>query len=219
MTLLVGLALAAARERARGAASWRPSWRASPSSTARPTRSRARSPTGRPSSAGQEVVLEGRRYPYEGSYRVIERTTTDAEGAFSVRARARSQPPPARHRSRAGTALRRAQRLHAAGLRALVPGAAPGCRAALPALHGAEDRAPAVADALLPRPARGPRARRCARAARSSARAPGATRRRSRSRCPSAGTARSATRAASARRPGSGMGDPGARCPKVKLEF
>jgi hypothetical protein len=30
--------------------------------------------------AGQEVVLEGRRYPYEGSYRVIDRQTTDAEG-------------------------------------------------------------------------------------------------------------------------------------------
>ncbi|WP_028064923.1 hypothetical protein [Solirubrobacter soli] len=34
----------------------------------------------------QEVVLEGRRYPYEGSYRVIARTTTDAEGNFSFKA-------------------------------------------------------------------------------------------------------------------------------------
>ncbi|MDA0183462.1 hypothetical protein OJ997_24345 [Solirubrobacter phytolaccae] len=32
--------------------------------------------------ANQEVILEGRRYPYEGSYRVIERGTTDAEGRF-----------------------------------------------------------------------------------------------------------------------------------------
>ena len=32
--------------------------------------------------AGQQVVLEGQRYPYEGSYRVIDRTTTDAEGKF-----------------------------------------------------------------------------------------------------------------------------------------
>jgi hypothetical protein len=32
--------------------------------------------------AGQEVILEGRRYPYEGSYRVIDRATTDAEGKF-----------------------------------------------------------------------------------------------------------------------------------------
>lgn len=31
----------------------------------------------------QEVVLEGRRYPYEGSYRVIARATTDVEGKFS----------------------------------------------------------------------------------------------------------------------------------------
>lgn len=33
----------------------------------------------------QEIVLEGRRYPYEGSYRVIARTTTDAEGKFSFK--------------------------------------------------------------------------------------------------------------------------------------
>ena len=32
--------------------------------------------------AGKAVVLEGRRYPYEGSYRVIERTTTNDEGEF-----------------------------------------------------------------------------------------------------------------------------------------
>ena len=32
--------------------------------------------------AGQEVILEGRRYPYEGSYRVIEHTKTNAEGEF-----------------------------------------------------------------------------------------------------------------------------------------
>ena len=36
--------------------------------------------------ANQEVVLEGRRYPYEGSYRVIERATTDADGAFTLKA-------------------------------------------------------------------------------------------------------------------------------------
>ena len=35
--------------------------------------------------AGQVVVLEGRRYPYEGSYRVIARTTTDAEGEFAFK--------------------------------------------------------------------------------------------------------------------------------------
>ncbi len=33
----------------------------------------------------QEVVLEGRRYPYEGSYRVIARTTTDADGEFTFK--------------------------------------------------------------------------------------------------------------------------------------
>ena len=34
----------------------------------------------------QEVVLEGRRYPYEGSYRVIARTTTGADGKFTFKA-------------------------------------------------------------------------------------------------------------------------------------
>ena len=33
----------------------------------------------------QEVVLEGRRYPYEGSYRVIARTTTNADGKFTFK--------------------------------------------------------------------------------------------------------------------------------------
>jgi hypothetical protein len=33
----------------------------------------------------QEVVLEGRRYPYEGSYRVIARTSTAADGTFSFK--------------------------------------------------------------------------------------------------------------------------------------
>lgn len=33
----------------------------------------------------QEIVLEGRRYPYQGSYRVIARTTTGADGKFSFK--------------------------------------------------------------------------------------------------------------------------------------
>lgn len=37
--------------------------------------------------AGQEVVLEGRRYPYEGSYRVIERAATALDGSFEFKAR------------------------------------------------------------------------------------------------------------------------------------
>ena len=35
--------------------------------------------------ASQEVVLEGRRYPFEGSYRVIDRATTDADGKFTFK--------------------------------------------------------------------------------------------------------------------------------------
>jgi hypothetical protein len=33
----------------------------------------------------QELVLEGKRYPFEGSYRVIGRTTTDPEGKFTFK--------------------------------------------------------------------------------------------------------------------------------------
>jgi hypothetical protein len=35
--------------------------------------------------AAQEVVLEGRRFPYHGGYRVISRTVTDAAGAFAFK--------------------------------------------------------------------------------------------------------------------------------------
>src|SRR5262249_41083785 len=35
--------------------------------------------------AGQEVVLEGRRFPYEGSYRVIDRAVTDADGNYDFK--------------------------------------------------------------------------------------------------------------------------------------
>jgi hypothetical protein len=35
--------------------------------------------------ADQEVVLEGLRYPYEGSYRVIDRQTSDAEGKVTFK--------------------------------------------------------------------------------------------------------------------------------------
>ena len=52
-------------------------------------------------------MLEGRRYPYEGSYRVIARTTTDAEGKFTFkpeldrnhRLRVIAPAPDARHRT------------------------------------------------------------------------------------------------------------------------
>ena len=35
--------------------------------------------------AGQQVILEGRRYPYEGSYRVIAKALTDAKGNFTFK--------------------------------------------------------------------------------------------------------------------------------------
>jgi hypothetical protein len=35
--------------------------------------------------AGQEIVLEGQRYPFKGSYRELARTTTDAKGEFAFK--------------------------------------------------------------------------------------------------------------------------------------
>jgi hypothetical protein len=35
--------------------------------------------------AGQQVVLEGQRYPFQGSFRELGRTTTDANGAFEFK--------------------------------------------------------------------------------------------------------------------------------------
>src|SRR3954453_1282305 len=35
--------------------------------------------------AGQEVVLEGQRYPFHGSFREVARTTTDEKGEFAFR--------------------------------------------------------------------------------------------------------------------------------------
>ena len=35
--------------------------------------------------ANQQVILEGRRYPYEGRYRAIAKARTDAKGSFTFR--------------------------------------------------------------------------------------------------------------------------------------
>jgi hypothetical protein len=35
--------------------------------------------------AGQVIVLEGQRYPFKGSFRELARTTTDAQGAFAFK--------------------------------------------------------------------------------------------------------------------------------------
>ena len=101
---------------------------------------RARSPTATAPLAGQEVVLEGRRYPYEGSYRVIERATTDADGAFAFKAELDRN-----HRLRVSAP---AQALDSDVLQAYTlpdfelsfRAVSPGRRAALPALHGAQER-------------------------------------------------------------------------------
>ena len=65
-----------ARERRRRAAAEGRRWSAPRCATAPPHTVTGTLTDGTTPLAGQEVVLEGRRYPYEGSYRVIERATT-----------------------------------------------------------------------------------------------------------------------------------------------
>ena len=114
--------------------------RATPSSTAPRTHVTATLADGATPLADQEVVLEGLRYPYEGSYRVIDRARRATPRASSPSSPSWTATTAcASSRPRQTLELRRAERVHAAGLRAVLPRAAPGRRAALPALHRAQD--------------------------------------------------------------------------------
>ena len=162
-------------------------------------------------------MLEGRRYPYEGSYRVIERTTTDAEGKFRFDAeldrnhRLRVVAPAQTLRIRACCRPTRCPAFELS-FRAISPGVVRLYQRYTVPKHGAPERA----HALLPRPRAAPtRAsiRRTGelkrvRAGRYTSQVDGHAARR-------AGTAPSATRAASAPRPGSGMGDPRPELPEA----
>lgn len=166
----------------------------------------------------QEIVLEGRRYPYQGSYRVIGRTTTDAMGKFSF------QPKLDRnHRLRVSAP---AQTVTSDALRAYtLPAFELSFRAVSPGVVRLYQRYTTPKSVLLTAPTLfylGPHG-----AKRASKRVVAQAVRTSPGRFTSVATItlpagwHGAFRYASCFRasPGSGMGDPGQSCPRLALAF
>ena len=165
-------------------------------------------------------MLEGRRYPYEGSYRVIGRTTTDADGKFSFKPELDRNHRPARHRARPGASNPTSLKAYVLpafelSFRALRPGVVRLYQRYTVPKTVRADRT----DALLPGQARRQARLACARRGelkRTSARplhVPGHR--------DAPGSWHGAFRYASCFRPsaGSGMGDPRATCPKLEARF
>jgi hypothetical protein len=168
--------------------------------------------------AGKAVVLEGRRYPYEGSYRVIERTTTNAEGEFRF-----SVELDRNHRLRV---VAPAQKVQSDRVQAYTfPGFELSFRAISPGVVRLYQRYTVPKQVRLSSPTLFYLGRRGA--ARASLRRSGALRRVRAGRYTSHVTVtlpsswNGAFRYASCFRAsvGSGMGDPDQSCPKLKLQF
>jgi hypothetical protein len=168
--------------------------------------------------AGKQVVLEGRRYPYEGSYRVIERTTTNAEGEFRF-----SVELDRNHRLRV---VAPAQKVQSDRVQAYTfPGFELSFRAISPGVVRLYQRYTVPKQVRLSAPTLFYLGRRGA--ARASLRRSGALRRVRAGRYTSHVTVtlpsswNGAFRYASCFRAsaGSGMGDPDQSCPKLKLQF
>jgi hypothetical protein len=168
--------------------------------------------------AGQEVVLEGRRYPFQGSYRVIERATTDAEGKFSLR--------PELDRNHRLRVIAPALNLSSDIMRAYtLPAFELSFRALRPGVVRLYQRYTVPRSVRLSAPTLfylGPRGSK-----RATRRVSAETKRTSRGRYTALVTFRvpdswdGAFRYASCFRasPGSGMGDPKQSCPRLRLEF
>ena len=166
----------------------------------------------------QEVVLEGRRYPYEGSYRVIARTTTDAEGEFSFK--------PELDRNHRLRVIASSQMLTSDTLNAYtLPAFELSFRALRPGVVRLYQRYTVPRNVRLKAPTFFYLGRRGAE--RASLRRTGEVERSAAGRYTSQVTVRlprswrGAFRYASCFRPtsGSGMGDPRAKCPALRLEF
>jgi len=167
---------------------------------------------------GEEVVLEGRRYPYEGSFRVIARAATDAEGRFTFR--------PKLDRNHVLRVVAPAQRLTSARRHAYtLPSFELSYRAAGPGLARLVQRYTVPVGVKLTAPTHfylgwlG--AKRSTRAVTGATRRTAAGRYTSRAtvRLPSAWHGRFRFGSCFRTSPGSGMGDPRATCPKVHLRF
>jgi hypothetical protein len=168
--------------------------------------------------AGQEVVLEGRRYPYEGSYRVMTRGTTGADGRFTFR--------PKLDRNHILRVVAPAQRLTSESEHAYtLPSFSLSYRAVAPGVARLVQRYTVPKGVKLTAPTHFYLGRQGAKFAAKAMTGP--TKRTAAGRYSSTVKARlpmswhGRFRFGSCFRtsPGSGMGDPGATCPKVRLRF
>jgi hypothetical protein len=168
--------------------------------------------------AGQQVILEGRRYPYDGSYRVIAKTVTDAKGNFTFR--------PKLDRDTILRVVAPVQRTTSARVHTYtLPSFTLSYRAVAPGVARLTQRYTVPKDVKLSAPTHFYLGRRGAKVA--SRQMAGATRRTSaghyrasvKVRLPAAWKGRFRFGSCFRTSRGSGMGDPKATCPKVHLRF
>jgi hypothetical protein len=168
--------------------------------------------------AGQQVILEGRRYPYDGSYRVIAKTLTDAKGAFTFK--------PKLDRDSVLRVVAPLQRVSSGRVHTYtLPSFTLSYRAVAPGVARLTQRYTVPKDVKLSSPTHFYLGRHGAKVA--SRQVAGATRRTSkghyaasvRVRLPAAWKGRFRFGSCFRTSPGSGMGDPKATCPKVHLRF
>jgi hypothetical protein len=167
---------------------------------------------------GQEVVLEGRRYPYQGSFRVIARATTDAEGGFTFR--------PKLDRNHILRVVAPAQRLTSARQHTYtLPSFELSYRAVAPGVARLVQRYTVPLGVRLSAPTHFYLGRRGARISTRSMTGPtkrasaGHYTSRATVHLPAAWHGRFRFGSCFRTSPGSGMGDPRATCPKVHLRF
>jgi hypothetical protein len=168
--------------------------------------------------AGQAVILEGRRYPYDGSYRVIARATTDAKGDFRFK--------PKLDRDTILRVVAPAQRATSDKVHTYtLPSFTLSYRAVAPGVARLTQRYTVPKDVKLSSPTHFYVGKHDAKVA--SRQLAGATRRTSKGhysasvkvRLPAAWKGRFRFGSCFRTSPGSGMGDPRATCPKVHLRF
>jgi hypothetical protein len=167
---------------------------------------------------GQQVILEGRRYPYDGSYRVIAKTLTDAKGNFTFK--------PKLDRDTLLRVVAPAQRATSDKQHAYtLPSFTLSYRAVAPGVARLTQRYTVPKDVKLTAPTHFYLGRHGAKLA--SRQVTGATRRTQAGhytasvtvRLPTAWKGRFRFGSCFRTSPGSGMGDPKATCPKVHLRF
>jgi hypothetical protein len=166
----------------------------------------------------QSVVLEGRRYPYDGSYRVIAKAVTDAKGNFTF--------TPKLDRDTVLRVVAPAQRATSARAHAYtLPSFTLSYRAVAPGVARLTQRYTVPKDVKLSAPTHFYLGKRGAKLA--SKQMTGTTRRTAagrytssvKVRLPAAWKGRFRFGSCFRTSPGSGMGDPEATCPKVHLRF